>query len=151
MNNYFTFDTPAFRLKFPEFSDENIYPDAVLQGYWDMAICYMGNNNYGRLNGDCKFLALNLLTAHITKYYTTASGNGYQSINYIPTSAAIDKVSVSLTPPPSTSQWQWILNTTPYGQKYLQLLQSKASGGFIIITNPPERNAFRKNYGYFGG
>lgn len=150
MGNCFTFDVTAFRLQFPAFADPTIYSDVLLQSYWDLGTCFCSDKNWGRLNNNCRLQALNYLTAHFAQFFATAATDNYQGLNYIPTAATVDKVTIALNPPPSVDQLQWTLNTTVYGQTYLALLRAKAVGGFTIIVGPPERNSFRKNYGYFG-
>ena len=140
-----TFDIPAFRLRFPEFSNSTDYPDDFLQRYWDMAVCYISDESYGCLSGDCRELALQLLTAHLTKIgEDTTSGETPAFVN----SATVDKVSVSTTPPPTKDQFEWWLSLTSYGQQLLSLLRTKAAGGFYIGGNP-EKSAIRKVGGYF--
>ena len=61
-----TFDVSLFRSQFPAFASATDYTDATLQGYWDAAICYVSNNDYGVVSGDCRVRAINLMTAHLT-------------------------------------------------------------------------------------
>lgn len=85
------------------------------------------------------------MTAHLTALSDLAAQSqtpGYEQ------SATIDKVSVSLTPPPNKNQWQFWLNTTPYGMQLLALLQSKSAGGFYI-GGLPETAAFKKVAGIY--
>jgi hypothetical protein len=63
--------------------------------------------------------------------------------------ASVDKVSVTLTPPPVKSQWQWWMSLTPRGAQLLALLKSKAAGGLYVGGLPAERAAFRKAGGVF--
>ncbi len=139
------FDVTQFRTAFPEFADDAKYPDATLQVYWDTATCYVSDEDYGCLSGDCRRLALNLMTAHLCKISEMAqAGDTPGQV----TSATIDKVSVSTTPPPNKSQWSWWLNTTPYGQQLEALLATNAVGG-MYIGGLPEKSAFRKVGGIF--
>jgi hypothetical protein len=54
----YTFDIAAFRVSFPAFSNVATYPDATLTGYWDVAVLYIANSNYGYLSGDARYRAL---------------------------------------------------------------------------------------------
>ena len=140
-----TFDVDAFREQFPQFENTTTFPDAVLQQYWNAATCYINPNDFCWLHDDCLQLALNLMTAHLTALSVLIQQNqtpGYEQ------SATIGKVSVSLTPPPNKNQWQWWLNTTPYGMQLLTLLQAKSAGGFYI-GGLPETAAFRKVAGIY--
>jgi hypothetical protein len=50
--------------------------------------------------------------------------------------ANIDKVNVSLTPPPLKNQWQWWLSISPWGQQLWALLQVNSVGGHYIGGSP---------------
>lgn len=141
-----TFDVTAFRLAFPAYANATTYPDATLQMYWNMATCYIDDNgSYGFLQGTCRQTALNLLTAHLA-YTADLIAAGQTSI--IVQNATIDKVTVGLTPPPVKTNWQWWLNTSPYGIQLLSLLSINSVGGWYQ-GGLPERSAFRKVGGIF--
>ena len=140
-----TFDVTLFRAQFPAFADPRTYPDLVLQMYWTIGTNFISSNNVGSLNGDSRILALNAMCAHLAALSgLIASG---QTPNIIQGST-IDKVSVTLVPPPVQSEWRWWLNTTPYGMMLLTLLQARSAGGFYI-GGLPERSAFRVVGGIF--
>ena len=140
-----TFDVTAFRVQFPAFANVTLFPDATLQMYWDTATCFVSNRNYGWLAGACRQLALNLMTAHLAQLSVIIAGG--QTPGMVQ-SATIDKVTVSLTPPPVPNQWQWWLGLTPYGQELLALLMARSAGGFYV-GGLPERTGFRKVGGTF--
>lgn len=145
-----TFDIAAFRVSFPEFANITNFPDELLQADWNNATCYITPNvyNYGRLSGDCQYFALTLMTAHLAKSALILSNSNYQQVPGLMQQATIGQVSVSLTPPKLQNQWQWWLQTTPYGQQLLALLQVKSVGGFYS-GGSPERSAFRGVNGGF--
>jgi hypothetical protein len=139
------FDVALFRTRFPQFADETAFPDVTLDGYWTVATYYISAENYGYLNGDARAQALMLLVAHLTALsIIIASGNTPGMV----TGATIDKVSVTLTPPPIKSQLQWWLNLTPYGMQLWALLEMLAVGGFYI-GGSQNYAAFRKPNGRF--
>lgn len=140
----YVFDIPAFRISYPEFADPILFPNVTLQGFWDTATCYLDNNDYGYLNGDCRYKALTLMTAHLTKLSVLIANN---QMPILVQSAGIDKINVGLTPPPLLNQFQWWLSTTPYGAQLLALLQVASCGGFYI-GGSPVRTAFRGYNGY---
>jgi hypothetical protein len=140
-------DLVSFRQRFPEFSVVADYPDTVIQMYWDMATCYISDEDYGCLSGSCRELAIQQMTAHLTKIGKAAETGDFSDFV---TSAGVDKVSVSVQPPPQKNQYSWWLNTTPYGAQYEALLKSKSIGG-CYIGGAPERSAFRNLGGYFYG
>lgn len=140
-----TFDVEEFRTQFPAFSNETTFPDSTLQGYWDAATCYINPNDFCWLQGDCLQLALNLMTAHLTAL-SVLIGQG-QNPGFVE-EAMIDKISVTLHPPPVKNQWGWWLSGTPYGAQLWALLQVKSAGGFYI-GGLPETAAFRKVAGIY--
>lgn len=144
-----SFDVAAFRTLFPAFESETTYPDLRLQAFWDMATDYINPSQVLAVCGGLKLArktyALNLMTAHIAALNTIiASGQTPGQVQ----SSGIDKISVSLTPPPQANQWQWWLGLTPYGQQLLALLQTASVGGFYV-GGLPETAAFRKVLGVF--
>ena len=141
-----TFDVSSFRTQFPAFGSPLGFPDATLQMYWDMGTNFVSNINAGVLNGAGRQLALNLMTAHLTAL-SVLIASGQTPV--IVQGSTIDKVSVTLTPPPVQSQFRWWLNTTPYGMELLTLLQVRSAGGFYI-GGAPELSAFRIVGGGFG-
>lgn len=139
------FDVAAFRVSFPEFANATTYPDATLEINWDIATCYISDEDYGYLSTKCRTLALNLMTAHITKL----SGliNAGKTPKFVQ-SSSIDKVSVTVVPPPAGDQFDWWANLTGYGSQLLALLKANIAGGFFV-GGRREKSAFRKVGGYF--
>ena len=143
-----TFDVAAFRQQFPAFADETKYPNALLEGYFNVATCYVNpNDNYCGLFGDCLQTALYLMTAHLAFIYTANAQGQIPGVGII-TSATIDKVSVTSQVPTSTSMWELFLLRSPYGLQLLALLKARAAGGWMV-GGSNERQAFRKAGGRF--
>jgi hypothetical protein len=138
------FDIEKFRLRFPYFTEVKFSND-VLTMYWDMATCYISADDYGCLSGNCRELAIQFMTAHLTIIGDNAKTG--DTTGFVD-SATIDKITVSLTPPPVGSQYTWWLSLTTYGQQLLGLLKSKAAGG-CYIGGSFERASFRKAGGFF--
>jgi len=138
-------DIDEFRNSFEAFVDPNVYTDAEIQTFWNSAICYISNEDYGSLSGDCRRAAINLMVAHLMKLSIMIQAG--QTPGYVQ-SAGVDKVSVSLTPPPARNQFAWWLSLTPYGTQLQAMLASNSVGGFYI-GGRPETAAFRKVGGSF--
>lgn len=138
-------DVSAFRAAFAAFESKTAYPDTALSATWAAATCYVSPEDYGHLQGDDRVRALNLMTAHLLALADIVKGG--QTPGMVST-ATVDKVQVTLTPPPVKSQWQWWLSLTPYGQQLLALLSAAAVGGFYI-SGLPEGSAFRRVYGIY--
>ena len=120
------FDIAKFREQFPEFADDTKYPNAMIEMYFEMATCYVSDEDYGCLSGSCRELALNFMTAHLLKIGTdTTVGDAPAFVS----SATVDKVSVSTVPPPQKDQYEWWLSLTSYGPQLLALLKAKSTGG----------------------
>lgn len=141
------FDVAAFRAQFPAFADPIKYPDAMLQGYFTMAECFISPYDNCWFKGDCLQLALNLMTAHLATIYTPDESGNIPGVGII-TSATIDKVSVTQMVPTTTSMWRLFLLRSPYGLQLMALLSSQASGGWSV-GGWNERTAFRKAGGRF--
>lgn len=144
------FDPVAFRAMFsPAFNNPTCNPDAQLQMWWDMGTGFVNDEVYGCAILDAKQqpFALNLMAAHIGKLFADIAAGDTPGVLQ---SATIDKVSVTVKPPPEASQFGWWLNTTPYGAQLLALLTMAGTGG-VYVAGIPERNAFRRAYGGFGG
>lgn len=142
------YNDAAFRLLFPAFANTTTYPEATLQQYWNTAILYISNRYggcyFGAMRLDQQTQAINLMAAHLA-YISSLIATGQTS--GILTSATIDKVSVGIEPPPAANQWQYWLQTSPYGQQLLALLQVVSVGG-LYIGGAPELSAFRRVGGY---
>ena len=139
------FDVANFRQQFPAFANETTYPDAMLEAFWDNATCFISDSDYGRLNGDCRRLAIGYMAAHLLSTQQLID-NG--ETNLVLNNARIDNISVSVRPPPSANQWQWFLNSTPYGTQLFALLQIWSVGG-LYVGSRYERSNFRKFDGGF--
>lgn len=129
---------PVFRALFKAFDNTIVYPDAIIQLFWDTATAYVSNRNGGCFVGSMTLpqqtLALNQMTAHLLALNDLiAAGN----TPGIVVAGTVDKVSVTLEPPPTVNQWQYWLQTTPYGQQLLALLGTLSVGGFYFPGRPP--------------
>jgi Protein of unknown function (DUF4054) len=140
-----TFNVGLFVERFPAFSDGVKYPTTTLDMYWLTASFFISPEDYGYLSGAVREQALFLMTAHIAQL---ATQNAEQDTIGILTGATIDKVTVSLQPPPVKSQLEYWLNLTPYGVQLWALLNTLAVGGFYI-GGQPNYSAYRKANGGF--
>lgn len=140
-----TFDYATFIQQFPVFANTKQYTQAQLTMHFDMATNYISDIVCGRLDINARTLALNLMTAHLTYLSNIVSAGETTGLMQ---SATVDKVNVSLTPPPVPNQWQWWLNQSPYGQQLLSLLQARSVGGFYV-GGTPQTAAFRNTGGGF--
>lgn len=121
-----TFDIQVFSAKFPELITNPAQPQSVLQGWFDTSILYISNKITAGTNIDIRTQALYLMTAHLLYISNQiASGGSVGVMN----SATVDKVSISIQPPPAANQWQYWLQSSPYGGQLLALLQVQAVGG----------------------
>lgn len=135
-------DIPTFRGLFPALVASN---DSVVTLQWDSATLYISAEDYGYLAGVRRNRALHLMTAHLIALSNQINaGNSTGLVS----ASTIDKVSVTVEPPPVLSQFNWWLSLTPYGQQLIALLSASKFGG-ITIGGRPERSAFRKVGGTF--
>lgn len=143
-------DVAAFRAQFSKFANTLCFPDIVIQGWWDTATNFVTDWRYPGIGTPSqRVLAVNLVTAHIGFLYN-AIANGEPT--GVLTSAQIDKIRVDTKPPPGaeTSNFQWWLSQTPFGQQLLALFATMTVGG-IYVGGLPERDAIRRVGGGFGG
>lgn len=143
-----TLDPAAFRALFPQFADAAKWPDAALSIQFGAATGYVSADTYGDMPVAARTNALYLMTAHLLALSVIIAQNNYSGQVGVVQGAVVDHVQITLTPPPVKSQWQWWLNTTPYGAQLLGLLEAQAAGGFYV-GGLPERAAFRKVGGIF--
>jgi hypothetical protein len=141
----YTLDILKFRTMFPEYSDTSKYPDESIQLQWDMATCYIAPYNQEWIYGCARENAIYLMTAHLL---ALADKIASKTTLQLKGSSTIDKISVTMTPPPFKNQFQYWLLLTPRGSQLFALIQSKMAGG-VTIGGLPERSAFRKVWGVF--
>ncbi len=137
-------DLTSFRTNFPNYSDEESYTDTLLETQYEIGKCYITDNDC-TLGETCREYALQAMLAHLVYIRDlNTSGNATRII----TSASEDGVSVSLSEPPSSNNFEYWLNVSPYGQEVLALLTRASAGGFYI-GGSCERRGFRKIGGGF--
>lgn len=136
------YNDSAFRALFPAYANSVTYSPAQLQAFWNSATTYISNTYggcYGAMSVAQQTQALNLMTAHLTYLNDQIIAGNTPGVM---TAATIDKVSVTLEPPPAPNQWSYWLQTSPYGQQLLALLQVASVGGFYASTAVPGRAGF---------
>lgn len=138
------YNDPSFRALFPAYASPSQFPASTLQQFWNSAILYVNNKNGGCFVGTMSLAqqtqAINLMTAHLA-YISGLIASG--QIPGIVTGAQIDKINVTLEPPPAKNLWQYWVQTSPYGQQLLALLQVAGVGGFYATTGLPGRAGFQ--------
>ena len=142
--NVIAFNEAAFRGMFPAYATTTPQTsDVILLAYWDAATAYISNRKGGCYMGGMtvaqRTLALNYMTAHLV-YLSGLIAAG--TTPGVMTAATIDKVNITLQPPPASNQWQYWLNQSPYGQQLLALLQVASVGGFYVSSAVPGRAGF---------
>lgn len=142
------FDASYFRSLFPEFVCTPPIPDSTLQVYFDTAELYISNSGYhrriGGLQESQRKQALYLMTAHLAQISRNITNNNTTGVI---TQASVDKVSITLASPPAPNQWQYWLQSTPYGQQLLALLSAVSVGGLYVGARP-EISAFNRGRRY---
>jgi hypothetical protein len=143
-----TLDIATFRALYPQFASAGTFPDVALQAQFDMATGYVSVDTYGDMTQPVRTQALNLMTAHLLALGVVIAQNNYTGQVGVVQAAGVDRINVTLQPPPQRNQWRWWLNCTPYGAQLVSLLDMQSAGGFFV-GGLPERAAFRKTYGVF--
>lgn len=139
------YDDDKFRQFFQEFKDAVKYPQALIEGYWAQANCIFDDEGNPLFKACDAWLVVANLTAHMMAIAMKAAKGrqvGFKS------SSTIDKVSISMLPPPVKDQFSWWLSSTPYGAMLAALLEAASVGGFFF-GGINERGSFRKGGGGF--
>ncbi len=129
----------GMRSQLPYFADATKYPDAVLTVDLDNAQNYISPLNFGPLRDNSRVYAVYLMAGHLQLLRERL--NAGQTGVGIQTAASVDKVSVTLTPPPIKEQYDYWLNLTPFGAELLFLLGSVTGAGWYIGGS--DENVFR--------
>ena len=141
------FDASRFRAAIPAFSNETLYPSAVLQMKWIAATCIVSDDDDGFvLTERQRECVLDLLVAHLLEIDSMiAIGQNVVNIQ----GATVDKVSVTATAPVAATGLQLWFQTTPHGQMIRIILQSATVGGLYVGGSRAEKRSFRRAGGMF--
>lgn len=123
-----TLTVEQFRQDFPQFTVVK-YSDEVVQNFITQAECYVSTQNMGKLRDGCRILAIEYMTAHLIALNDKIKAGNTQGGQLA--SSSIDKISVSLTPPPSKNMFQYWIGQTTYGLSYYALLSTKCPAGIF--------------------
>lgn len=137
-------DIVSFRVIFPLYSNEETYPDLLLNAQYEIGKCYIEDSDCA-MEETCREYALQLMLAHLL--YIRDLVNSGANVGVI-TSASEGDVSVSLAQPNVDSAWDYWFNSTPFGTELLAMLSLQAVGGFYV-GGSMERKGFRKIGGGF--
>ena len=124
------FNLQAFYAAFPAFQQK---PVDSLQQYWNVALSYVDNQIYGCTNVANQTQYLNLMTAHLVALSDLIIAGETPGMV---TGAGIDKVNVTLQPPPEKNQFQWWLNLTSTACSFWRFCRSIPSAGSMSAAAP---------------
>lgn len=145
------FDPNLFRATYKQFGNAACFTDSILEGYWATATNYVTPVEGAIFNFSVpeQTQAVNLMTAHIAAIFDALQNN--KPLGVV-TDAAIDKVRITVKPPPFSqfSQFSYWLSLTPYGVMLMAMFNTASAGGFYF-GGLPERDGFRRVGGGFGG
>lgn len=144
-----TLDLTAFRAQFQQFASTVTFPDATIQGQFDMGTAFVQPRVGCQMPTAARRQALYLMTAHLLALSVIIAAGNYTGQPGTVTASSVGDVSVTLQPPPVKSQWAWWLNLTPYGAQLDALLQAQAVGGMGPFGGLPEIAGFRRVGGVF--
>ena len=113
-----------FKKNFPEFESRSDVEFCMLR-----AECYVSPNN-SRFEAQKRKLAIYLFTAHLLTIQSSIQDGQIQG--GITVSSSIDKVSISMVPPPAKGAFEYWLSQTQYGIEFLALLESEISTPFLL-------------------
>jgi hypothetical protein len=141
------YDDASFRIACAAYADPTAYPVDVVTGYFTLASTFMDPCDGPALCGAQLQLALNYLSGHLINLYTKINAGKAVPAGVI-TGSSVDRISVSIQPPPIRDQWENWLSQSPYGQMLWALLTVAAVGGFAIGLSL-EQEGYRKAGGVF--
>lgn len=131
------FDLEAFRAAYPQFA---VAADPQVLAMAGQAVSFL--SSYGATTDQLQW---QLMVAHLLTLSANAAAGG--TTGQV-SSATVDKVSVSITPPPTRDGWAYWLSTTPYGLQLWALIQRLTAAG-LYVGGSAERAAFRGAGGAF--
>lgn len=137
-------DIPSFRIRFPTFADELLWPTELIQARYDVTGCYI---NFGRLSGKCLEEAEMLLTAHLLQ---TMGSEFVPAMSHagVVTNASVGGVTVGVSVRGAAggpfAAW---LSKTSFGEQLLALLRRQLQAG--VYHGGSGRGAFRGRGGRF--
>ena len=141
-----SFDAASFRAQFPgEFIDPP-NTNALLELYWNVAICYVSPETGGTMTVECRQTVLNYVTAHVLKVSQSSAND--EQIGFIE-QGQIDKISVTILSMDATpNAFTLFLLATPYGMAALGILSAHTNAGFYV-GGRNELGSFRRSGGVF--
>jgi hypothetical protein len=123
-------DPATFNTQFPAFNTAPVVTtDTQIEAAFSFVESIISTTDYGFLNGTARQNALYLLTAHLLQLQLMAVNNTPPGFV---TDATVDKIKVTVQPPPVKSQFGWWLNQTVYGAQLWALLNAIAVGGVYV-------------------
>lgn len=137
-------DIPSFRVNFPLYADETLYPDVLLNSQYEIGKCYIDDSDC-TMAENCREYALQAMLAHLL--YIRDQVNAGNNIGVV-TSATEGDVSITLASPVVDDEWHYWFNSSRFGRELIALLGVQAVGGFYV-GGSPERKGFRKINGMF--
>lgn len=121
-----------FKIRFPEFGDDTLYPEPRVQLFLDDAAnCYMGTDETrwcGKYDYAQVYLAAHLLTVGTT----SETGSASSTVGAI-SSKSVDGVSISrdVVSKPRSDEDAWLMSTT-YGQQFVNIRNSCIASVMVV-------------------
>lgn len=132
------FPLDTFLARFPEFSNEELYPLSKVQNCGDRAMMHITPSAMDMpLVGAYREYALFLMAAHLlTLDSQDDAGDPGSSMAGTPFKAMVGSVSVENTKPNSftVDDWNYWLNQTKYGRELLAYLDTHSTPGVFLNT-----------------
>lgn len=132
------FPLDTFLARFPEFSNEELYPLSKVQNCGDRAMMHITPSAMDMpLVGVYREYALFLMAAHLlTLDSQDDAGDPGSSMAGTPFKAMVGSVSVENTKPNSftVDDWNYWLNQTKYGRELLAYLDTHSTPGVFLNT-----------------
>lgn len=132
----------AFRAAYPQFANEDWYPNAYIEAQWNAGAGFIATSAYGCAPGNSQLIR-DLMCAHLLATLGPAVPGMAPAAPGAITSSTIDKVTVARAAPPVKGPWAHWLSSTQYGVMLWALLKSRVAGGFYAVGRN-EQAMFRR-------
>lgn len=125
------FDTPAFRVAFPAFADQTVYPEARVFFQGSLAEKFYPCDVWGDLHCQVVMLAV----AHTLSMQGASGGSASGGVKGVVSSKSVDKVSVSYDVGATTYEGAAYFNGSPYGVELYRLIRMAGAGPMHVMGN----------------
>lgn len=129
-------DPPTFRLHFPEFGDDTVYPDPQIQFGLDISTVCLSPYRWGSLlQAGVELMTAHQLALSQRALQSGAAGGTPGAAGGLVTSKSVSKVSVGYDVSSTAMEGAGPWNYTTYGQRFYWLMRMVGIGGYEVLSD----------------